>query len=94
MSPGFRRLWDSSRSSTGPRRRPAPRLVEILNDAGAVLYVKTNVPQTMMTPDSHNNVFGRVLGAHQYPACTLPFGEANEVADKEYVRGISYVPPL
>ncbi|KAI8654468.1 Amidase [Fusarium keratoplasticum] len=36
-------------------------LVDILLAAGAVLYVKTNVPQTMMTADSHNNVFGRVL---------------------------------
>ncbi|KAJ5786430.1 Amidase [Penicillium pulvis] len=36
-------------------------LVDILLDLGAVLYVKTNVPQTMMTADSHNNVFGRTL---------------------------------
>lgn len=40
-------------------------LVDILLEAGAVLYVKTNVPQTMMTPDSHNNVFGRVLNPHR-----------------------------
>ncbi|KAJ5626649.1 Amidase [Penicillium herquei] len=36
-------------------------LVDILLKLGAVLYVKTNVPQTMMTSDSHNNVFGRTL---------------------------------
>ncbi|KAJ5947936.1 Amidase [Penicillium verhagenii] len=36
-------------------------LVDILLKLGAVLYVKTNVPQTMMTADSHNNVFGRTL---------------------------------
>ncbi|EEP82846.1 predicted protein [Uncinocarpus reesii 1704] len=36
-------------------------LVQILLEAGAVLYCKTNVPQTMMTGDSHNNVFGRCL---------------------------------
>ncbi|KAF2153878.1 amidase [Myriangium duriaei CBS 260.36] len=36
-------------------------LVDMLLDLGAVLYVKTNIPQTMMTADSHNNVFGRVL---------------------------------
>ncbi|KAJ5637117.1 Amidase [Penicillium lividum] len=36
-------------------------LVNILLQLGAVLYVKTNVPQTMMTADSHNNVFGRTL---------------------------------
>ncbi|PSR76561.1 amidase signature domain-containing protein [Coniella lustricola] len=36
-------------------------LVDMLLRLGAVLYVKTNVPQTLMTADSHNNVFGRVL---------------------------------
>ena len=40
-------------------------LVEILLAAGAVLYVKTNVPQTMMTADSQNNVFGRVLNPYR-----------------------------
>ncbi|GIK07543.1 hypothetical protein Aspvir_003209 [Aspergillus viridinutans] len=49
--------------------RPAPTtnsaLVDILLAAGAVLYVKTNIPQTMMTADSHNNVFGRVLNPHR-----------------------------
>ncbi|KAJ6045870.1 uncharacterized protein N7446_008955 [Penicillium canescens] len=39
-------------------------LVEVLLAAGAVLYVKTNIPQTMMTADSHNNVFGRVLNPY------------------------------
>ncbi|KAJ5850972.1 hypothetical protein N7455_010828 [Penicillium solitum] len=40
-------------------------LVDILLEAGAVLYVKTNVPQTMMTADPHNNVFGRVQNPHR-----------------------------
>ncbi|KAL2841028.1 amidase signature domain-containing protein [Aspergillus pseudoustus] len=39
-------------------------LVELLLDLGAVLYVKTNVPQTMMTADSENNIFGRTLNPH------------------------------
>lgn len=34
-------------------------MVEILLAAGAVAYVKTHLPQTMMTADSHTNVFGR-----------------------------------
>ncbi|OJI99562.1 hypothetical protein ASPVEDRAFT_123322 [Aspergillus versicolor CBS 583.65] len=55
---GFVGFLDRPPSST------SSALVEILNNAGAVLYVKTNVPQTMMTPDSHNNVFGRVLNPH------------------------------
>ncbi|KAK4498039.1 hypothetical protein PRZ48_010695 [Zasmidium cellare] len=36
-------------------------LPKLLLDLGAVLYCKTNVPQTMMTADSDNNVFGRTL---------------------------------
>lgn len=39
-------------------------LVDILLDLGAVLYVKTNIPQTLMTADSDNNVFGRTLNPH------------------------------
>jgi amidase len=35
-------------------------LAEHLLSLGAVLYCKTNVPQTMMALDSHNNIFGRV----------------------------------
>lgn len=38
---------------------------QILLDAGAVLYVKTNIPQTMMTADSHNNIYGRVLNPNR-----------------------------
>ncbi|KAL2826290.1 amidase signature domain-containing protein [Aspergillus cavernicola] len=34
-------------------------MVEILLAAGAVVYVKTHLPQTMMTADSQTNVFGR-----------------------------------
>ncbi|KAF3006276.1 hypothetical protein E8E14_007729 [Neopestalotiopsis sp. 37M] len=36
-------------------------LVDILLDLGAVLYVKTNIPQTLLTTDSSNNIYGRVL---------------------------------
>ncbi|KAG9194975.1 amidase [Alternaria panax] len=36
-------------------------LVDVLLELGAVFYVKTNLPQTMMTADSHNNIFGRTL---------------------------------
>lgn len=39
-------------------------LVDLLLDLGAVLYVKTNIPQTMMTGDSENNIFGRTLNPH------------------------------
>ncbi|GAB1210244.1 hypothetical protein APSETT445_009035 [Aspergillus pseudonomiae] len=39
-------------------------LVDLLLDLGAVLYVKTNIPQTMMTGDSDNNIYGRSLNPH------------------------------
>ncbi|KAL4938200.1 hypothetical protein BDV06DRAFT_201431 [Aspergillus oleicola] len=39
-------------------------LVDLLLDLGAVLYVKTNIPQTLMTADSENNVYGRALNPH------------------------------
>ncbi|KAK7626428.1 fatty-acid amide hydrolase [Phyllosticta citricarpa] len=48
----------------GPAKRNAA-LVEILLSLGAVIYVKTNVPQTMMTADSDNNIFGRTLNPHK-----------------------------
>jgi Asp-tRNA(Asn)/Glu-tRNA(Gln) amidotransferase A subunit family amidase len=40
-------------------------LVDILLDLGAILYCKTNIPQSMMTADSHNHVFGRTLNPHR-----------------------------
>lgn len=39
-------------------------LVDILLKLGAVVFVKTNVPQTLMTADSHNNIFGRTLNPY------------------------------
>ena len=39
-------------------------LVDILLEQGAVIYVKTNIPQTLMTGDSVNNIFGRTLNPH------------------------------
>ncbi|KAK7976283.1 hypothetical protein PG989_014746 [Apiospora arundinis] len=49
-------------------RQPVPKgestLVKLLQEAGAILYCKTNVPQTMMTADSENNIFGRTLNPH------------------------------
>lgn len=39
-------------------------LVDTLLNLGAVMYVKTNIPQTLMTADSDNNIFGRALNPH------------------------------
>ncbi|KAJ6503296.1 general amidase [Mycena vitilis] len=39
-------------------------LVDILESLGAVPFVKTNVPQTLMWPETFNNVFGRTSNPH------------------------------
>ncbi|KAH9474405.1 Acetamidase [Psilocybe cubensis] len=39
-------------------------LADILEACGAVLYVKTNVPQTLMWIETFNHVFGRTLNPH------------------------------
>lgn len=64
-------------------------LVDILHAAGAVFHVKTNLPQTMMTADSHNNVFGRTLNPHNLSltAGGSTGGEAALVAMKGSVLG-------
>ncbi len=36
-------------------------LVDILLAQGAVPYVRTNVPQTLMWGETHNNIFGRTV---------------------------------
>lgn len=40
-------------------------LTDILLELGAILYCKTNIPQTMMSADSDNNVFGKVLNPYK-----------------------------
>ncbi|KAF1961122.1 amidase [Byssothecium circinans] len=49
---------------TRPPSTTNSNLVTLLLSAGAVFYCKTNLPQTMMTADAHNNVFGRTLNPH------------------------------
>ncbi|PKY02297.1 amidase [Aspergillus campestris IBT 28561] len=39
-------------------------LVEMLLEGGAVLYVKTNVPQTLFTCESYNRLFGTTMNPH------------------------------
>lgn len=78
-------------------------LVDILYEAGAVFYVKTNLPQTMMTADSHNNVFGRTLNPHNLSLTSggSTGGEAALVAMRGSILGVatdiagsSRIPPL
>jgi amidase len=51
-------------SFLGKRSEKNSPLVDTLLNLGAVLYVKTNIPMTLMTADSHNNIFGRCLNPH------------------------------
>ncbi|KAF7347634.1 Amidase domain-containing protein [Mycena venus] len=39
-------------------------LVDILESLGAVPFVKTNVPQTLMWPETFNNIFGRTTNPY------------------------------
>ncbi|KAH0581238.1 hypothetical protein H2248_012353 [Termitomyces sp. 'cryptogamus'] len=39
-------------------------LVELLNECGAVPFVRTNVPQTLMWGETHNHVFGRTTNPY------------------------------
>ncbi|KAH7392809.1 amidase signature domain-containing protein [Pyrenochaeta sp. MPI-SDFR-AT-0127] len=66
-------------------------VVDILSQAGAVFYVKTNIPVTMMTADSHNNIFGRTLNPHNLSltAGGSTGGEAALVAMKGSVLGVA-----
>src|ERR1700753_595394 len=43
-----------------PAEKNSP-LIDILTQAGAVLYVKTNVPTAMMIAETVNNLFGRTV---------------------------------
>ncbi|RDW71681.1 hypothetical protein BP5796_07715 [Coleophoma crateriformis] len=49
--------------------RPLPEdhspLLKMLLDLGAILYCKTNIPQTLMTADSDNNIFGQTLNPNK-----------------------------
>ncbi|PWY89694.1 amidase [Aspergillus sclerotioniger CBS 115572] len=40
-------------------------VVRILLELGAVLYVKTNLPQGILAGESHNHIFGRTLNPHR-----------------------------
>jgi amidase len=46
--------------ANNPADKNSP-LVDILKKAGAVIYVKTNVPTAMMIAETVNNLFGRTL---------------------------------
>lgn len=65
-------------------------LTDILLEAGAVLYIKTNIPQTLMTADSENNIFGRTLNPNnpKLTAGGLSGGEGALVRQHGSVFGV------
>lgn len=60
--------WDSSMGYSALVGKPMAAdgaLVRLLRDAGAVPYVKTNVPMTMLSLESTNDVFGSTDNPHK-----------------------------
>jgi amidase len=55
---------DSTIGFVSLANKPADKnsaLVTLLKEAGAILYVKTNVPTAMMIAETVNNLFGRTV---------------------------------
>ncbi|KAM0754376.1 amidase [Meredithblackwellia eburnea MCA 4105] len=65
-------------------------LVKLLEDAGAILYVRTNVPQTLMRPDTVNHIFGQTVNPfnRDLSAGGSSGGEGALVAMKGSILGI------
>ncbi|KIM42466.1 hypothetical protein M413DRAFT_134551 [Hebeloma cylindrosporum] len=60
--------WDGCIGYTAWVGRPAQKdsaLVRLLRDAGAVPFVKTNVPITLLSFESASDVFGRTINPHK-----------------------------
>ncbi|KAI5304959.1 hypothetical protein KEM56_005611, partial [Ascosphaera pollenicola] len=73
--------------------KPVPEnclLIDWLLEQGAVLYCKTNLPQTQMTADSDNNIWGRTLNPNNrnLTAGGSTGGEAALLAMRGSVLGI------
>jgi amidase len=85
--------YDASIGFAALAEKPAKEnstLVDILLEQGAVLYCKTNVPQTLMALDSDNNVFGRTLNPRNRKATAggSSGGEGALIAMRGSVLGV------
>jgi len=85
--------YDSSIGFAALTFRPASEnstLVDILLAAGAVLYCKTNVPQTLGQLDTHNNIFGRTINPYNRSATVggSSGGEGALIAMRGSVLGV------
>ncbi|CAG8909844.1 unnamed protein product [Penicillium egyptiacum] len=61
--------FDTTVGWVGLTNKPAKcnsSIVQLLESMGAVLYVKTNVPQSLMMSDSYNHVFGQSVNAFNH----------------------------
>nr|POF13839.1 acetamidase [Quercus suber] len=59
--------FDSTIGYCGNANKPATTdsaAVKLLVKAGAIVYVKSNVPITLMMGETNNNIFGRTLNPH------------------------------
>lgn len=85
--------YDSSIGVAALANNPATAnspLVDILLQAGAVLYCKTNIPQTLQALDSQNYIFGRVLNPRNRAATAggSSGGEGALIAMRGSVLGV------
>lgn len=74
-----------------PKSHKNTPLVQLLLDLGAVVHVKTNIPQAIITSDSHNNVFGRTLNPYntkEWSAGGSSGGEAALIALRGSLLGV------
>lgn len=65
-------------------------LTKMLIDLGAVLYVKSNIPQTLMTADSENHIFGKTLNPNNLSLTSggSSGGEGALIKQKGSIMGI------
>ncbi|KAL5592810.1 hypothetical protein FOBRF1_013118 [Fusarium oxysporum] len=65
-------------------------IVDLLFDAGAIFYCKTNVPQAQLSADSDNNIYGRTLNPHktQLTAGGSTGGEGALIAFRGSILGV------
>ncbi|OJJ32066.1 hypothetical protein ASPWEDRAFT_175370 [Aspergillus wentii DTO 134E9] len=85
--------FDTTVGWVGLVGKPAQKsssVVQLLESMGAVLYVKTNVPQSLMMSDSYNHVFGQSVNAFNNELISggSSGGEAALIGAKGSVLGI------
>ncbi|EPT04504.1 hypothetical protein FOMPIDRAFT_1113035 [Fomitopsis schrenkii] len=77
-------------SRVGKYAQEDAAIVEALYECGAILYVKTNVPQTLMWTETHNLLFGRTVNPYNRSLTSggSSGGEGALIAMKGSVLGV------